>query len=104
MNNLDDKEFEESFIGVEIQTLLPHADGSGTFDLTGIKKMRECFHRLCVNHICGRVTEDIVTSFISEEFAGTFDVTMRMVVGSFAYRRKGRTPYYTNLEEKAVEI
>ena len=83
LNNLDDKEFEESFIGVEIQTLLPHADGSGTFDLTGIKNMRECFHRFSgVNHICGRVTEDIVTSFISEEFAGTFDVTMRMVVGS----------------------
>ena len=104
LNNLDDKEFEESFIGVEIQTLLPHADGSGTFDLTGIKNMRGCFHRFSgVNHICGRVTEDIVTSFISEEFAGTFDVTMRMVVGSFAYRCKDRISYYTNLEEKPLK-
>ena len=104
LNNLDDKEFEESFIGVEIQTLLPHADGSGTFDLTGIKNMRGCFHRFSgVNHICGRVTEDIVTSFISEEFAGTFDVTMRMVVGSFAYGCKDRISYYINLEEKPLK-
>lgn len=104
LNDLKDKEFEECFIGVDIQTILPYADGSGTLDLTGIYKLRECFHNFTgLNHICGRVTEDIVTSFFSEEFAGTFDVTMRMVVGSFAHRYKDRASHYTSLEEKPLK-
>lgn len=94
LNDREGKEFRECFTGVDIKTLIPHADGSGTLDLTGISDITQSFLRFTgVSFISGVVAGDVTGSFLSEEFNGKFEVTVRDTIGSFGYRIQARHTY-----------